>query len=118
MLIRPVADTEPRDDRTTADESVSHLLLVGLAGVASIAIIGTLLLVAARRREPARATSASIPDATVTRRVGRSSRSHAAEDPIVAALGVDDEMAARRAIRRARRQAEDGGPSARPPDGR
>ena len=121
MLIRPVADTEPRDERTAADETVSHLLLMGLAGVASIAIIGTLLLVAARRREPERATA--IParpaaDTAAMRRMPRSSRAHAADDPIVAALGVDDEMAARRAIRRARRQADDGGAPAQPPKGR
>ena len=121
MLIRPVADTEPREDRTTADETVSYFLLIGLAGVASIALIGTLLLVAARRREPERATALATrrgTDTSPTRRVTRSSRAHAADDPIVAALGVDDEMAARRAIRRARRQADDGGAPARPPKGR
>ena len=110
MLIRPVADTEPRDDRTAADETVSHFLLIGLAGVASVAGIGTLLLVAARRREPERAMTIpapSAPDASPTRRVTRSRQAPAADDPIVAALGVDDKMAARRAIRRAQRQTDE-----------
>ena len=110
--VRPVSDADtPRSDPATADETVSEILLFGLAGVASVAIIGTLLLVAGRRREPEPAAVSPAPtvaDDALMRRMARSGRSHAADDPIVAALGVDDEMAARRAIRRAGRQVRDG----------
>jgi hypothetical protein len=51
----PTPTRERRGART--DEMVSDVLLVGLAGVASVAIIGTLLLVAGRRRQPERATA-------------------------------------------------------------
>lgn len=117
-LVQPASDTdEPPEDRARAREMVSDLLLFGLAGVASVAIIGTLLLVAGRRREPEGATAVGSPsaaDGALLRRVARSGRAQAADDPIIAALGVDDEMAARRAIRRAARQIDDVGPGKRP----
>lgn len=113
-LFQPASDTgAPPATPTTADDMVSDVLLIGLAGVASVAIVGTLLLLAGRRREPARAPATSAratgaratgaPSAvaeTAMRRLARTSRDRAGGDPIVAALGVDDEMAARRAIRR------------------
>ena len=116
-IIRPVADTEPRDDRAAIDEKVSDVLLIGLAGVASVAIVGTLLLIAGRRREPARATvrpAALRGGLAPTRRVAPTGRARPSHDPIVAALGVDEEMAARRAIRRATRKVRDDGPDPRP----
>jgi hypothetical protein len=93
-----LAELSEASDRETAsaDDLVSTLLLVGLAGVASVAIVGTLLLFAGRRRQPERAET--IPPPNLAHRRPMSP----ADDPIVAALGVDDEMAARRAIRRAR----------------
>ena len=112
-LFQPASDTDaPPATPTTADDMVSDVLLIGLAGVASVAILGTLLLLAGRRREPdpvpatsGRATGApSAVAETAMRRLARTSRGRAAGDPIVAALGVDDEMAARRAIRRSLRE--------------
>jgi hypothetical protein len=67
--------------------------------------VGTLLLVAGRRREPEPATAAPtapVGAGTERARIARRVTTNPADDPIVAALGVDDEMAARRAIRRAR----------------
>jgi hypothetical protein len=109
-VVRPASDAESRDDRAAIDEMVSDVLLIGLAGVASVAIIGTLLLIASRRREPARATvrpAASTAGDPPMRRVALTGRARPSDDPIVAALGVDEEMAARRAIRRAARQLRD-----------
>lgn len=107
-LVQPASDTaEAPEDRARAREQVSGLLLFGLVGVASLAIVGTLLFVAGRRREPEEATavgSSSAADDALLRRVARAGRAQAADDPIVAALGVNDEMAARRAIRRAGRR--------------
>jgi len=83
---------------------VPDLLLIGLAGVASVGIIGTLLVAARRRRAPERVPAMPAPpfaDDEILRRLARSDRGQPFHDPIVAALGVDEEMAARRAIRRA-----------------
>lgn len=102
------------DGRAATDALVSDVLLLGLAGVASVAVVGTLLLVAGRRRQPERAPakaardSASVAKGAALRRIAREDRGRASDDPIVAALGVDDEMAARRAIRRSLREATDG----------
>jgi hypothetical protein len=52
------------------------------------------------------------------RRVARSGRAQPAHDPIVAALGVDDEMAARRAVRRAGRRIDDDVHRGKRPKGR
>lgn len=119
--IRSAADTESRDERATSDGLVANVLLLGLVGVASVAIIGTLLLIASRRREPKRATlttAPSVADDALRRRMARSGGARPADDPIVAALGVDDEMAARRAIRRARREIGDDERPGRRPKGR
>jgi hypothetical protein len=120
--VQPASATdEPRDARAQTDEIVSDLLLFGLAGVASVAIIGTLLLIGGGRREPRRATAVAPPSATddaLMRRVARSGRAQPAHDPIVAALGVDDEMAARRAVRRAGRRIDDDVRQGKRPKGR
>lgn len=96
----------------------SDVLLIGLAGIASVALVGTLFLIAWRRRGPRPATMGaepSVADDAVMRRMARSGRARAAGDPIVAALGIDDVMAARRATRRSRRDPSAGPPStARP----
>ncbi len=115
------AAVSDRADQARTHEMVSDLLLIGLAGVASVAIIGTLLLVAGRRREPGPATQPAEPSATddaLMRRAARSGRMRPADDPIVAALGVDEEMAARRAIRRAQRGIDGHTGPQRRPDGR
>jgi hypothetical protein len=120
--VQPASATdEPRDARAPTDEMVSDLLLFGLAGVESVANIGTLLLIAGGRREPRRATAVAPPSATddaLMRRVARSGRAQPADDPIVAALGVDDEMAARRAVRRAGRRIDDDVRQGKRPKGR
>lgn len=98
--------------RAPIDDMVSAVLLIGLAGIASVAIVGTLLLVAGRRRRspehvPVTAGTGAAPSAAeeaAMRQKARTSRDRAAGDPIVAALGIDDEMAARRAIRRSLRE--------------
>jgi hypothetical protein len=116
-VVQPTSDTEQRDDQAAIDGVVSDVLLIGLAGVASVAIIGSLLLIAGRRREPARATvspAAGAGDDALLRRGALSSRAQPGDDPIVAALGVDEEMAARRAIRRAIRQNRDERSTRRP----
>jgi len=118
----PSLVSEP-DAPTRTDEMVSDVLLVGVAGVASVAILGALLLIGGRRRGPRQAAAdatSSVADDETHRRLARSGRVRAVDDPIVAALGVDDEMAARRAIRRATRQSRGGaradpGPIRRPP---
>jgi hypothetical protein len=115
---RTPGDTTSGEGTAAADDLVSTLLLIGLAGVASVAVIGTLLLMAGRRREPQRATaaaSAPVGAAAVRPRIARRASTSPADDPIVAALGVDDEMAARRAIRRARAtRVSDDPPAGRP----
>jgi len=113
--IRPAAASTSGDERAATDELVSDVLLFGLAGVASVAVVGTLLLVAGRRREPERAPAIATPrnaapsvaKSAALRRIAREDRGRAADDPIIAALGVDDEMAARRAIRRSLRETPD-----------
>jgi hypothetical protein len=111
-VVRPASDTDTASgEGARTEEMVSDVVFVGLAGVASVAIIGTLLLVAGRRRQPARATASPAPpvaDDALARRRMRGGRVGPGEDPIVAALGVDDEMAARRAIRRATRHLRGG----------
>jgi hypothetical protein len=112
--MRPDATTERSDAQATTDDLVANVLLLGLAGVASVAIVGTLLLVASRRRGPERAPANAAPDPAPSaaedaamRRMAFKDRGRAADDPILAALGVDDEMAARRAIRRSLRETPD-----------
>ena len=103
--MRTERDSPASEAVASADALVSTLILVGLAGVASVAIVGTLLLLAGRRRDPEEATAtptAHVETATAPPRIARRTQVRPADDPIVAALGVDDEMAARRAIRRAR----------------
>jgi len=124
-IVHPSADAgADGGDRARTDEVVSDVLLVGLAGVASVAVVGTLLLLAGRRRAPQRAPAVvepagaapTVADDTPVRRMARTGRDRASGDPILAALGVDDEMAARRAIRRSLREgAGEGQPPSRRP---
>jgi hypothetical protein len=94
-----------------AESGPVTLVVVGLAGVAAVSLVGSLVLRALRRRrsqptgtigEARAAASEELLDGRADRR----RRARLSDDPILAALGVDDEMAARRARRRAR-QAED-----------
>lgn len=117
--------TDP-DGRTGAAGLVGMVLAIGLAGVAAVAIIGTVWLLSGRRRspeEPAADTAAAPADAATDdipteQRVPRRAPPRLADDPIVAALGIDDQMAARRAIRRAERAVLERGAAARGRAGR
>jgi hypothetical protein len=89
---------------------VTLVVVLGLAGVAAVSIVGSVLLRARRRRSQPTSTigeaGAAASEDLLDGRADRRRRARLSDDPILAALGVDDEMAARRARRRAR-QAED-----------
>lgn len=105
--IVPAADRTGQGEETHAgsrDGLLGLVLIVGLSGVAAVAIIGTSLLVVGRRRseepEPAGAVDgtpeADDPEALLQRRIVRRAKVRLADDPIVAAMGVDDQVDARR----------------------
>jgi len=104
-----------------ADDMVSTVLFVGLSGVAAVAIIGAALLAAGRRRRPqaepgpvrAESTQRDEVDQLLMRRTLRRKRTRLAEDPIVAALGIDGSSDERRRARRRAGQV-DRGPGERP----
>ncbi len=109
---RPLAD----------DELTSAVLLGGLIAVAAVALLGTMLLVLGRRRRPrpdpdlpsaAPASAAAVAEdavaATLRARTVRRARERLDEDPILAALGIDEAASARRArVRSARVSRESG----------
>jgi len=92
------------------------VLLVGLSGVAAVALIGVATMLAGRRRDhddeaavpaaasfAARATRPSpdaTPDAVMERRTLRQGRVRMTDDPIVAALGIGNDDDDRRRARR------------------
>lgn len=95
---------------SSADDFLVTLLLVGLVGVAAVALIGTGVLFA--RRDRLRETPQSAmarASAALERRSVRRSKVRLSDDPIVAALGIDED---RRRLRRARpaRDADDRDP--------
>jgi hypothetical protein len=100
------------------------VLIVGLSGVAAVAIIGSALLVVGRRtsQEPEAAGSfdgtsdAADTETLLQRRIVRRAKVRLADDPIVAAMGVDDQVDARRRRGGARPPAGDAGE--RPRSGR
>jgi hypothetical protein len=100
------------------------VLIVGLSGVATVAIIGTALLVVGRRRseEPEAegafdaTPKAADTEALLQRRIVRRAKVRLADDPIVAAMGVDEQVDARRRRGAARPPAGDRGE--RPRSGR
>jgi len=118
------------DDATPAtDGLLSMVLLVGLSGVAAVALIGVAVMLAGRRRDhddeaakPAAASFASratksspdaMPDAVMERRMLRQSRFRMTDDPIVAALGIGNDDDDRRRARRKAGQVSRG-PGERP----
>jgi hypothetical protein len=111
-------DPSARGQDALADDEdrLGTVLLLGLAGVAGVTILGTGWLMAWRRRggnaEEA-GTRAAATEAVLTRRTLRRARVRLEEDPIVAAMGIDDQPA-----RRARRSAREvsRGPGERPTD--
>ena len=100
-MIRPSADET--DDITRAgdpiEEETSIIVLIGLLGVGAVALFGTAMLIARRRRagddaKPIAATAA----AALQRRSVRRARQRMGEDPIMAAMGIgaQDQRKARR----------------------
>ena len=95
-------------DASGADDFLISVLLFGLAGVAAVALIGTGLLLARRDRdkEPRPTAMAEAAEA-LERRTVRRSKVRVGNDPIVAALGIDDATRERRRAPRPIRGAED-----------
>ncbi len=90
-ISRPSADGS--DELTGADdpieEETSIIVLIGFLGVGAVALFGTAMLIARRRRagddaEPIAATAA----AALQRRSVRRARQRMGEDPIMAAMGI------------------------------
>lgn len=87
-----------------SNELLGPVLIVGLSGIAAVAIIGTALLVIGRRR-PDGPRAAGAPDSSspagdieplLQRRIARRATIRLDDDPIVAAMGVDNHVDARR----------------------
>lgn len=104
------------------DGLLTAVLVIGLSGVAAVGVIGTAQLVLARRRAseekaPDQATDGADADASalLQRRTLRHAHMRFTDDPIVAAMGVDDQVAARRQRRRASQVGS--GPGERPTRG-
>jgi len=112
---RPAQGEEPRPGARAG--LLGLVLIVGLSGVAAVAIIGTALLVVGRRRseepETGSATSEAATESLLQRRIVRRAKVRLADDPIVAAMGVDDHVDARRRRHVPRSTFAD--PEARPP---
>jgi hypothetical protein len=90
------------------------LLLVGLGGVAAVALIGTGFLLARRQRaKPPPPSAMAEAAAALQRRTVRRSKVRLPDDPIVAALGIDDERR-HRPRRRARTLRESQDPEGAP----
>ena len=116
----PVADDETVDEPDPApsvedDNLLAMVLLIGLTGVAAVALGGTAFLLATRRREQradgpstsmagARGATEATDELGVSdmadRQALRRARLQMTDDPIMAALGIDDDIAGRRARRR------------------
>jgi hypothetical protein len=99
------------------DGLLKAVLLIGLSGVAAVALIGTALLIVGRRRaanegSPPAAGELADTETLLERRTLRRAKVRLMDDPITTALGVDDQVAARRQRRLARETAA--GPAERP----
>jgi hypothetical protein len=75
---------------SSGDDLVLTLVLIGLAGIAAVALIGTGVLLARRERvkEPPPNAMAQVT-AALERRSVRRSKVRLPDDPIVAALGIE-----------------------------
>lgn len=103
--IVPTAGESERDDeeagRLAEDRLLGTVLVIGLSGVAAVAILGTALLVLGRRRpeeddEAAKRASAAASTAAVLhQRTLRRAKVRLGDDPIVAAMGIEDEPSPR-----------------------
>lgn len=107
--------TAAAEDATSpADGLLSVVLLVGMSGVAAVALIGVAMMLAGRRRRHedetpiptvsvgARVTRSSsvAPETVMERRMLRQARVRMTDDPIVAALGIGNDDDDRRRARR------------------
>ncbi len=107
----PAVGSLDDDEPVTAlvdNRLLAVVILVGLSGVAAVAVIGGALLILGRRRAAERDVPVAVQqqietDALLERRTLRRARVRLAEDPIVAAMGVEDQVTARRERRRATR---------------
>lgn len=116
----PAADHSEDDEPATdvvEDWSPTLILLLGLTGVAAVTGIGTALLILGRRRTAEEEVPIVVPersatDALLEKRTLRRARVRLGDDPIVAAMGVDDQVEARRQRRRASQVTS--GPGERP----
>jgi hypothetical protein len=99
---------------SSANDFLMTLLLIGLAGVAAVALIGTGILLARRERaKPPPPSAMAEAAAALQRRTVRRSKVRLPDDPIVAALGIDDERR-HRPRRRARTLRESQDPEGAP----
>jgi len=124
VLVEDETD-EPQSDEDVLSELprndfVRGVLLVGLAGVAAIALIGSALLLAGRRRRPSEepAVTQDATAAVLEQRTLRRGRVRLQDDPIVAALGVGRDARPRRPRRRTLQVNEGPGERTIPPQGR
>lgn len=116
----PASDQSEDDERAedgVEDWPPTLFVLVGLTGVAAVAGIGTALLILGRRRTAEEEVPIGVPkrsdtDALLEQRTLRRARVRLGDDPIVAAMGVDDQVEARRQRRRASQVTS--GPGERP----
>jgi hypothetical protein len=96
------ASSEPAG--TAADALLGIVLLIGLSGVAAVTVMGTALALAGRRRSDAQEPAAAAADdaataAILARRTVRQGKVRLTDDPIVAAMGLDDKVGVRRRAR-------------------
>lgn len=88
--------TDTAKDAAQATEGILNLvLIVGLSGVAALALIGVAMMLTGRRRDHDDGTSAA-----ESRPALRQARVRMTDDPIVAALGVGNDDDDRRRARR------------------
>jgi hypothetical protein len=104
MASPPLLVGEAADDVAEPPDAVATIVMVGLVGLAAVAMIGTGLLMAARRRRRGPETAVEIPldgavasddDATIVleRRARRRARVRLPDDPIMTAMGITGETA-------------------------
>jgi hypothetical protein len=106
----PAADKSGDQEPPSAfveNNLLNAVLLIGLSGVAAVAVIGTALLILGGRRAPTTdeappgPTGRTDTEALLERRTLRQARTRLPVDPIVSTMGVSDQVAARRLRRRA-----------------
>jgi hypothetical protein len=100
----PAAERAPDEEPEAGivdDAMLGMVLLLGLSGVATVAIIGSTLLLGGGRRSEDDEVATTVgelgeTDTLLERRTVRQAKVRLVDDPIVTAMGVDDQVAARR----------------------